>query len=258
MNNQSLVNNIFEYSYKLSRMRFKRRMILSFLGAFFISFSFYILALCIYKFGETAGSILGAALFPLAIYLTLCFGGNLLPTNSIMFLSITKKKMKIMLFVRELAITWFFNLIGSFFTIFLTIFLIRNKDFENVVSNMAATKMNSNIFSIIIGSFICNILVSLSTAINCSNLEKVQKFPLIYMIIFVFALGNFQHTVANQYIEPLGIIYNFHFLKTSNEFLYNESQSWFIFFLIHQPLNIIFNTFGTVFFIYLIISINKT
>lgn len=190
-----------------------KKMIFSFMGGMFIGLG-YIGYLLIYYAGSISVSnsgitpvfkYLAASIFPAGILMCIFLGGNLFTSNSLIFIGTLQRKIKVKLFVVDLAITWIFNAIGGITMAAIAFGADIFHGYEQEVAKFALDhKVSVKWYSSLLSGIICNILVAGSIfAYNSIQQRGVGVF-IVYIIIFLFALSGSQHVVANFFVISEG------------------------------------------------------
>lgn len=151
------------------------------------------------------------ALFPLGLILIVLCGAELF-TGSCLYLNVAvlDKKSNLKTLTKILAETWFFNFIGALFVAFFFAYLggiLVSEPF----STTAITVANNKIFGLtwveaLIRGIGCNWLVCLAIFIAVSSEDVISKILGIWFPIMAFVVLGFEHSVANMFFIPLGMM----------------------------------------------------
>lgn len=186
-------------------------LILGFLAGAFIATGFLLDIHVIYQLPADWGSfggLLGAAVFPVGIILTVLAGGELL-TGNMMTLPVAW-------FARQisgLAVlrNWFWvtvaNFIGSIAVAYFFGHLLgmTEGDFLKKTVAIATAKVNADFMHAFISGIGCNWLVCLATWMAFASKDVVGKILGMWFPIMAFVAIGFQHVVANMFIVPAAI-----------------------------------------------------
>lgn len=186
-------------------------LILGFLAGAFIATGFLLDIHVIYQLPADWGSfggLLGAAVFPVGIILTVLAGGELL-TGNMMTLPVAW-------FARQisgLAVlrNWFWvtvaNFIGSITVAYFFGHLLgmTEGDFLKKTVAIATAKVNADFMHAFISGIGCNWLVCLATWMAFASKDVVGKILGMWFPIMAFVAIGFQHVVANMFIVPAAI-----------------------------------------------------
>ena len=114
------------------------------------------------------------------------------------------------IYIIELLITWFGNLVGTG----LVAFMVRNTrifaGIEDKVVQIAATKLGDGLFSIFILAIFCGMLMFI--AVDCyRNVQgSTLRFAGVFMPVMVFILSGFEHVIANMFYFSLAGAWSTH------------------------------------------------
>lgn len=204
------LHKVFEYSDYLTKYTFLKRAIFSFMAGFLVGIAYLVYFICKGTLGNVAGTILGSALFPFAIFGILYWGGNLFTSNTLMIVSVIRKKIKLQYYAIQLFLTWFFNLCGSLIAMGMAWLLFNSESFLAVKAqavNTALHKLEMPWYSMLPSAFFCNVLVAGCVYGYLTIASNTVKFMFVYLVIFFFAVSGFQHCIANQFSITLGVSY---------------------------------------------------
>ncbi|MFS2222165.1 formate/nitrite transporter family protein [Pantoea sp. B65] len=185
--------------------------ILGFMAGAFIATGFLLDLHVIYQLPAEWGSfngLLGAAVFPVGIILTVLAGGELLTGNmmtmpiawfarQISGLSVLRNWFWVTLanFIGSLAVAWFFgHLLG-----------MTEGDFLKKTVAIASAKVHADFTQSFISGIGCNWLVCLATWLAFASKDMVGKIFGMWFPVMAFVAIGFQHVVANMFIIPAAI-----------------------------------------------------
>ena len=152
--------------------------------------------------------VIGSFLFAIGLYTIVAFQLHLF-TGKIGYTPFQKP-----IYIIELAITWFGNLLGTG----LTALMVRNSRIgaplvEKVLS-IADVKLNDNFLSIFLLAIFCGMLMFI--AVDCyRNVQgSTLKFIGVFVPVMVFILSGFEHVIANMYYFSLAGAWSAHCLMS--------------------------------------------
>jgi len=185
--------------------------ILGFMAGAFIAVGFLLDIHVINSLPADWGSfsgLLGAAVFPVGIILTILAGGELLTGNmmtlpiawfarQISGLSLLRNWFWVTLanFVGSLAVAWFFGHILG----------MTEGDYLKKTVAIATAKVNADFTHAFISGIGCNWLVCLATWLAFASKDVVGKIFGMWFPVMAFVAIGFQHVVANMFIVPAAI-----------------------------------------------------
>lgn len=154
------------------------------------------------------GGLLGAAVFPIGLILTVLAGGELLTGNMMTMpvawfarrisgFSVLRNWFWVTIanFIGSLAIAWFFgHLLG-----------MTEGDYLKKTVAIASAKVNSDFMHAFISGIGCNWLVCLAVWLAFASKDVVGKIFGMWFPVMAFVAIGFQHVVANMFIVPAAI-----------------------------------------------------
>ena len=148
--------------------------------------------------------VIGSFLFAIGLYTIVAFQLHLF-TGKIGYTPFQKP-----VYVIELAITWFGNLLGAG----LTALMVKNSRIgaplvEKVIG-IADVKLADNFLSIFLLAFFCGMLMFI--AVDCyRNVQgSTLRFIGVFVPVMVFILSGFEHVIANMYYFSLAGAWSAH------------------------------------------------
>ncbi|WP_425380982.1 formate/nitrite transporter family protein [Spiroplasma endosymbiont of Polydrusus pterygomalis] len=154
-------------------------------------------------------------IFTLAITMIVFMGGELFTSNSMIFMPLIKKQVKLTTMLMNLLVVLIGNFVGCFILSLFTWWagFFDNKAFLDNAVSIFDHKLALSWWKALFSGILCNFLVAGSVYISHATRSSTAKFLLISLVIMVFALSGFSHVVANAYVwglEPLFNIYGVH------------------------------------------------
>jgi len=156
------------------------------------------------------GKLLGAAVFPVGLAMVIMAGSELFTGNCLIIIPVLQKEIKL----RSMLRNWFFvyigNFIGSILVAAMTAYGGTYSLFGNAAAVMAidiaTVKANLSFGDALIRGVLCNFLVCIAVWIACATKDLAGKFLGLFMPIMLFVLCGFEHSIANMYFIPTGIM----------------------------------------------------
>lgn len=150
---------------------------------------------------------LGAAVFPVGLMLVVICGAELFTGNNLMSLALMTKKITAGQMLKNWCVVWLGNLVGS-------LALVLIVKYGGVLAGDAATKAigiaegkaTLDVMTMILRGILCNILVVLAVWMATSAQDIVSKIFACWFPIMLFVLCGFEHSVANMYFIPVGML----------------------------------------------------
>lgn len=156
------------------------------------------------------GKVLAGVVFGTGLMLVVLAGGELFTGNTLIIAAIFDKKVTIAKMLRNWTIVYVGNLIGSLFIAYMMVesgLLSSGGDMLGAVTvNIAVYKVNLDFLQAFYLGIMCNWLVCLAIWISYGAESMVGKIFSIFFPIWLFITSGFEHSVANMYYIPAGIL----------------------------------------------------
>lgn len=149
----------------------------------------------------------GAAVFPVGLMLVVIAGAELFTGNNLMTLSFMEKKITLPQMFRNWGIVWIANLVGSLLLVLIVFYGgVLSGDAATKSIAIAEAKASLDITTLIFRGILCNTLVVLAVWMATSAQDIISKIFACWFPIMLFVLCGFEHSVANMYFIPMGMI----------------------------------------------------
>ena len=133
----------------------------------------------------------GASLFSIGLFMVCTFD-----------LSLYTGKVCYSRSVKEIALTWLGNLIGTAGT-GTAIGMTRLSELSVKAAKISQLKISDNLFSIFVLSMLCNMMIYVGVESYKNNQHFIGKYMGMYLSIVVFIMAGFEHCVANMFYFTL-------------------------------------------------------
>lgn len=200
---------------KKSKMTIVNMVLLGILAGAFIAFAAEgsnMAAFNLFAKPETygLGKVLAGAVFGTGLMLVLIAGGELFTGNTMILAGVLDKKVSI----KGMLKNWFFVYIGNFIgSIFITYMMYKSGLFSSgenmlggVTIKIAAYKVGLTFMQAFFLGIMCNWLVCLAVWMAYGAKDMTGKIFAIFFPIWLFITSGFEHSVANMYYIPAGIM----------------------------------------------------
>lgn len=142
---------------------------------------------------STTSAFIGALLFSFGLF-TIIMTGVHLYTGKVGYIFERKPS-----YILELLIIFVGNIIGSGLMGILIHFTRFNDKYKEVTKGICDAKLNDNLFSIFILSFLCGIMIYLAVDASKKLTSGFQKTFAISIPVIIFILSGFEHVIANVF-----------------------------------------------------------
>jgi formate/nitrite transporter len=156
------------------------------------------------------GKCLAGAIFPAGLMLVVLAGGELFTGNTMMLLPLAAGKIKLTALIRNWSIVYIGNFVGSVFVAILIVYSGQLNSGNNLLGGItikiAATKCHFTFVEAFFLGILCNWLVCLAVWMATGSKNAVGKIFAIFFPIWLFITSGFEHSVANMYYIPAGLL----------------------------------------------------
>ncbi len=159
-------------------------------------------------FGVT--KLLVGLVFSLGLILVIVGGAELFTGNNLIIMAWASRKVSTRALLRNWGIVYLGNFIGAVGTAVL-IFISRQYTFGGgsvglTALNIANGKVGLGFVQAIVLGVLCNALVCLAVWLTLGARSTVDKIAAIIFPITAFVAAGFEHSVANMYFIPIGLL----------------------------------------------------
>jgi len=180
-------------------------------GAFIgLGAEFYTVVITNSGLGFGLNKLVGGLAFSLGLVLVIVAGAELFTGNNLMMMAWVNGKLTLGQVVRGWVIVYLGNLVGSLGMAML-VYLTDQWTFDNygvgvTALNIANAKVHLSFTQGVARGILCNILVCLAVWLCMSARSVVDKILAIVFPITAFVASGFEHSIANMYFIPLGML----------------------------------------------------
>jgi formate/nitrite transporter len=160
--------------------------------------------------GHGLAAIMGGLVFSLGLILIVVAGGELFTGNGLLTLSCLSGKTRWVDALKNWVIVYFGNLIGSMLLVGLIFvggsYLTSGGEVAARILQVSSSKVGLSFGEALIRGLLCNWLVCLAVWLAYSATDTGGKIIAIIFPISAFVAMGFEHSVANMFLIPLGIL----------------------------------------------------
>ena len=151
---------------------------------------------------------MGGAVFSVGLMLVVIAGAELFTGNNLIMMSVLAGKKKVSTMLGYWAIVYFANLAGSLLIVW---FMYQADMFDNPLVRNTATGISSYKAGLSFGAvffrgILCNWLVCLAVWLALASHDIPGKILGIFFPIMAFVTSGFEHSIANMYFIPMGML----------------------------------------------------
>jgi formate transporter len=168
-----------------------------------------------------ASRLLGGLTFSLGLILVVVAGAELFTGNNLLVMAWASRRITTNELMRNWLIVYLANFAGALGLV-LMVFLSNHWQMANEAVgvnavNIASAKTTLSFSEAFFKGILCNILVCLAVWLALAARSVVDKIFAIIFPISAFVAAGFEHSVANMYFIPLGILVKDRMLASSSE-----------------------------------------
>lgn len=154
--------------------------------------------------------LLTALVFPVGLMMIVLAGGELFTGNCMITMAVLDGQTTLRKKIRNLVVVYISNFIGAI-VIDLLVFASGQLDYSNgglgaYSIQVALGKIDITFIEGIASGILCNILVCTAILMASAAVEVAGKIWAIFFPIFAFVIAGFEHSIANMFYIPIGIM----------------------------------------------------
>lgn len=160
----------------------------------------------------------GAAVFPVGLMLILMSGAELFTGNNLLITSLLDGEISLADMLKNWSLVYIGNFIGS---VIVVVFIYLSGLLKLNGGSLGAKTINLALFKVgltfseaFIRAILCNVMVVLAVWMAAAARDAAGKLLACWFPIMLFVLAGFEHSIANMYFIPIGIL-----SKTNNLFI---------------------------------------
>lgn len=206
------VRVIVENGRRVISQSLPRTLVLSLLAGFYIAFGAELATVVTQDAASFVGrgiaALLGGSVFSLGLMLVVICGAELFTGNSLLTSAALHGEIPWMRLLENWIVVIFGNLVGSLFFAGLMYWsrLWTNGNLAEHAINIAAAKCQLPFTVALVRGILCNWLVCLAVFMATAARDITGRILACYVPIMAFVASGFEHSVANMYFIPTGLL----------------------------------------------------
>jgi formate/nitrite transporter len=156
------------------------------------------------------GKALAGAIFPAGLIFVVIAGAELFTGNILISGAVAVRRVSLLAMLRNWGIVYFGNFIGA---ILLAWFIVSSGQLHSgadllgaMTIKIAASKVALSFPAALVLGILCNWLVCLAVWMSYASSSVQGKIAAMFFPVMVFVLSGFEHSIANMYYIPAGIL----------------------------------------------------
>ncbi len=202
--------NYIAASRAKTEMSAVKTLLLGIMAGMFIAFASAASNTALCTLDGSAARIAGACVFPGGLAMVIIAGSELFTGNNLMIIAVLKREISLMQMLRNWGLVYIGNFIGALLIAALVVYSGQLSMFSSALAqttiNVAGAKTAMEFHEAFFKGVLCNILVCTAVWMSFATKSAAGKFLAIFMPIMMFVLCGFEHSVANMYYIPAGLL----------------------------------------------------
>jgi len=154
--------------------------------------------------------LLTGAVFAVGLMMVIIAGGELFTGNILITIGVLEGSVRVRSMLRNWLVVYFANFAGSLLVAYLMyasgLWSYNNNQVGAAVLKVAAAKTGLTFGMALARGILCNWLVCVAVWMAFAGKDVVSKIFGIFFPIMLFVSSNFEHSIANMYYIPAGIL----------------------------------------------------
>jgi formate/nitrite transporter len=156
------------------------------------------------------GRVLTGAVFAVGLIMVILAGGEMFTGSTVIITSVLDRTVTVKQMLLNWLLVYISNLAGGIFIAWMMsktgLFTVSNGLVGGMTIKIAAGKTDLPFHAAFILGILCNWLVCIAILVSYSSHDVTAKILSIFFIISLFVISGFEHSVANMYYIPAGIL----------------------------------------------------
>ncbi|RKX68357.1 formate/nitrite transporter family protein [candidate division TA06 bacterium] len=192
----------------------KKIFLLAVLAGAFIGFGAELMTVTVQGIGSSMGfgmaKFMGGAVFSVGLMLVVIAGAELFTGNNLMLISSLDKRVNFGRVLQKWGLVFLGNFVGSLILVGIMygsgLWKMNGGGVGVTALNIAVAKVNIPFWEAFFRGVGCNWLVCLAVWMSLSSRNIIGKVFAIFFPIMAFVASGFEHSIANMYFIPMGIL----------------------------------------------------
>ncbi len=154
--------------------------------------------------------LVAGLVFSLGLILVVIGGAELFTGNTLMVMALAARKITVREMLRAWGMVYAGNFVGAFGTAVLVVlsgqYLLAKGQVAEVALSLAVAKIALPFHQALFLGVLCNVLVCLAVWLSLGARGTADKVLAVLFPVSAFVAAGFEHSVANMYLVPLGIL----------------------------------------------------
>ena len=150
--------------------------------------------------------VCGALMFCGGLSMVLVAGSELFTGNCLLIIPLSDKKIKASAMLRNLVTVYIGNFVGALIVALCAVYSGALDSVAETAVNTALAKSSLTFLSAFLKGFLCNVLVCVAVWMSFTSDKTADKIIAVIFPVAFFVLCGFEHSIANMYFIPAGML----------------------------------------------------
>ena len=196
---------------KKANLTITAQFVLGVLAGAFIAFGAQASNMATHTISDVAAAkLIGGLIFPAGLMLVLMAGAELFTGNNLMIMALSERRITLAQLIRSWVVVYAGNFAGSVLVALLVSWSgqlnYTGGLLGGVTIKAAAGKVSLTFTQAFVLGILCNWLVCLAVWMSFGAKDGVSKAVCVFFPIWLFVASGFEHSIANMYYIPAGIL----------------------------------------------------
>jgi formate/nitrite transporter len=211
---KEIAENVLAVGKAKTTLNFWTVFVLAILAGVYIAFGAQLATMVTHDaaryFGVGFAKFLGGSVFSVGLMLVVIGGAELFTGNNLIMTGVVKGVVSLKDMIKNWIIVYAGNFVGSLLIVILMfwtgLWAVNTFRVGASALSIANAKVNLTFMQAFSRAILCNMLVCLAVWMALAGKDIVSKIFAIYFPIMAFVAAGFEHSIANMYFIPMGIM----------------------------------------------------
>lgn len=209
-----VTEKLMEFSTSKVALPLPKMILLGLLAGVYIGLGGFLMTVVISDlaahWGFGMARLMGGSVFSLGLILVILVGAELFTGNNLMVVGLLSGRITLGGMLKNWAISFTTNFAGSLMLVALVflsqLWLLNNAEIGATMVKIATAKVNLDFWTAFWRGVGCNFLVCAAIWLAVSGEDNISRILGIYFPITAFVALGFEHSIANMFLIPMGIL----------------------------------------------------
>lgn len=211
---KEIAENVLAVGKAKTSLNFWTVFVLAILAGVYIAFGAQLATMVTHDTAKYLGvgfaKFLGGSVFSIGLMLVVIGGAELFTGNNLIMTGVVKGVVSFADMIKNWIIVYAGNFVGSIIIVMLMfwtgLWAVNSFGVGASALGVANAKVNLSFMAAFSRGILCNMLVCLAVWLALAGKDIVSKIFAIYFPIMAFVAAGFEHSIANMYFIPMGIM----------------------------------------------------